>query len=84
MFRWLYRVASVTGMLLLYRWMLRMGTPGNDWWYVVEYWQRGRRIVTKGAGMARIWLLSQLGITQGMWRRLQARYQSGAFGEAGT
>ena len=84
MLRWMSRVATVAGVFLLYRWMLRLGTPRDDWWHAVEYWFRSRRAATRGAAMVRMWLLSQLGLTQNAWRRLRARYQSGAFGEAGT
>lgn len=84
MVRWVLRLASTAGLILVYRYMLRMGTPRDDWWHVVEGWYRGRQVVTQGAAMARIWLMSQLGITQAAWRTLRARYQNGAFGEAGT
>lgn len=80
----LARLAAGIGAILSYRWLLRLGTPRNDWWHVVEAWCRLRAGVRRGLSMARMWLLSQLGLTQAAWRRLRARYQNGAFGEAGT
>lgn len=84
MLRLIWRGATFLGVILLYRWMLRLGTPRNDWWHIVESWQRGRTLVVRGESMARMWLFSQLGLTQAAWRQLRSRYRSGAFGEAGT
>lgn len=88
MLRLLARLASATGLIILYRWLLRMGTPRNDWWHVVEAAHRLNGGIRKAARMARMWLLWQMGVVpesvQAAWRTIRARYQAGAFGEAGT
>lgn len=77
---WLFTLADSLAIVVIMRWMFRLGTPKRDWWQVervaarVGRWIRGWRV------HLRDWL----GLTESAWQRLRDQYRAGRYGVEGT
>lgn len=79
-----WRLPASVAVLLLARYLSKLGTPRQDWWQVEEWYQQAMGWLRRRISGWRARFLANLGFTGYMWERMRRRYQAGAFGEQGT
>lgn len=85
----MWRYLALGGVILLYRYTLRLATPRGDWWYVIEYTGSALRWLRIEVNMLRVWLIGLARYTpprpvREAWEYLRARLVEGAYGRQGT
>jgi hypothetical protein len=85
----MWRMVVVAGLIVLYRYSLRLATPQADWWYLEEYTLRVVRWLRIEGNMFRAWLYGLAHYVPServrqRWQYLRTRVSQGLYGEAGT
>lgn len=83
------RLAVASGVILLYRWMLHLSTPRDDWRLASIYLYEAYLFTRRGLAMIRVWLISLVRYiptkqVEQAWSVLRSRIAEGQYGEAGT